>query len=92
MLQYPYRRIILSLAAFSLRLSKSRSRIAQFISSSRDETLAHTSSRAACYQQQRIPQLKNTTSVLTIKEMARLTQRSILKALNTLKYIHNIAF
>lgn len=44
-----YRSIILSLAPFNLRLSKSRSRIAAFISSSSIETLAHASSRAACY-------------------------------------------
>lgn len=49
---YSYRSIILSLAALNLRLSKSRSRIAALISSSRAETFAHASSRAACYQQQ----------------------------------------
>lgn len=59
----PYRSIILSLAAFSLRLSKSRSRVAASISSSRPETLAHATSRAACYRQQEKSQLKNTTQL-----------------------------
>jgi hypothetical protein len=54
-----YLSIILSLAPFNLRLSNSRSRIAAFISSSRVETLAQASSRAACYQEQKKYQLKN---------------------------------
>lgn len=74
--QYPHRSIILSLAAFSLRLSKSRSRIAAFISSSRVETLAHASSRAACYQQQKKPQLKNTTSFKSQQQKFNMASRS----------------
>ena len=50
----PYQSISLSLATLNLCLSESRFRVAAFISSSRTETLAHASSRAACKQQEQI--------------------------------------